>query len=93
MLTRFREILSDYWDGLPERLAYYRAHALAAAAGLLGLLEIVNPYALSGILPERYTGLLLIGVSVAVFLLRSLLASQAEPEPMSTEDTREAAED
>lgn len=92
-MTRLREILEAYWECLPERLAFYRAHLLAFAAFALGLLEVVDPYALQYFLPERYSGYLFIGVSVAIFLLRSLLAGRHEPEPMSTEDTREANEE
>lgn len=93
-MNRIREFFADYWAGLPERLAFYRAHLLAFATAALGLLEVLDPYALSSFLPERYSGLLLIGVSVSIFLLRSLLASQArEPEPLTTEEAREANEE
>ncbi len=87
-MERIQEALRN---GLAAAWAWYlgyRAHILAFLAFMLGLLELVDPYALSYILPDRWAAIAPMLLGAAVYLLRKLLTTARPPEPLehSTEE-------
>lgn len=70
-----RERMQEGWQWASDRLALYRAHLLAFAGLLLGFLEVLDPWALSAVLPDRWVGVSMIGLAVGIWLLRKIAAN------------------
>lgn len=66
---RLREFLSE----AGAKWAEVRVHVLAFLAFILGLLELVDPYALSYILPDRWAALVPMALGASIFLLRKVV--------------------
>ena len=88
-----RELIQEYLRGAVERFAWYRAQVLALLALLLGLLEVLDPYLLGEFIPDRWRGIVLIALAVAIFLLRKLLSGYRSPEPDEGEVLTEQEDD
>lgn len=82
MLDRIKETAASLIEWARGVWEDFKLHLLAFAVFLLGLLEVLDPWALAQIMPERYNGVVLIGISVAVFLLKRIIESQKAPEPL-----------
>jgi hypothetical protein len=72
-----RNAWTNYITGATERFEGYRTHLFAFLTFLLGLLEVVDPYALAGILPYQYHGYVFIGFGVLTFLLRQITKTES----------------
>jgi len=90
-MGRIQEFLRDAVAGLGDWWAGVRVPVLAFLAFTLGLLELVDPYALSYVLPDRWAGLAPLALGAAIFLLRK--AVPAKPEVEEVEPDYETGED
>lgn len=85
-----RNAWTNYITGATERFEGYRTHLFAFLTFLLGLLEVVDPYALNAVLPPQYHGYVFIGLAVITFLLRQI--TKSESPVRFTRRKREASE-
>lgn len=76
-MEKLRQLWVDYLAGASGRFEGYRTHLLAFLTFLLGVLDVVDPYALSSIIPFQYQGYLFIGYSVLQFLLRQITKTES----------------
>lgn len=81
-MDAIREKLREFVAETGAKWERVRVHVLAFLAFLLGLLELVDPYALSYILPERWASLVPMALGVSIFLLRKVVTP---PEPKDEE--------
>lgn len=79
MLAWLRQLWSNYLAGAPRRFAGYRTYAVHFCFLLLGVLDVVDPYALSGIIPFQYQGYIFVGYSLLGFFLRRVTHTDAGP--------------
>jgi hypothetical protein len=89
-MERIKQTFRDGAAAVWQWYLGYRAHILAFLALMLGLLELVDPYALAYVLPERWAAIAPMALGFAVFLLRKLVTNDppAEPLEQSTEEYR-----
>lgn len=72
-----RTAWTNYITGATERFEGYRTHLFAFFLFVLGLLEVVDPYALSAIIPAQYQGWVFVGFGVITFLLRQITKTES----------------
>lgn len=72
-----RNAWTDYITGATQRFEGYRTHLFAFLLFVLGLLEVVDPYALSAVVPPQYQGWLFLGFGVITFLLRQITKTES----------------
>lgn len=76
-MEKLRQLWVDYLAGASGRFEGYRTHILAALTMILGILDVMDPYAVASIIPFQYQGYLFIGYSVLQFLLRQITKSES----------------
>lgn len=71
-----REALANFiWNvryDLKRTIKRFRLHVYAFAVFALGLVDVLDPYALQSIVPERFQGYVFVGLGVVAFLLRKV---------------------
>lgn len=73
MVETIREKLREFLSEAGQKWSEIRVHVLAFLAFVLGLLELVDPYALSYVLPDRWAALVPMALGAAIFLLRKVV--------------------
>lgn len=58
-----------------------RTRLFSVAVFALGLVETIDPNMLAGLLPAEYRGFVLIGIAVAVFVLRQITTTPPGKQP------------
>lgn len=76
-MDKLRQIWADYWTGASGRFEGYRTHLLALLTFLLGILDVVDPYAVASVIPFQYQGYLFIAYSVLQFILRQMTKTES----------------
>ncbi len=77
MLDRIRAAWANYLVGASGRFEGYRTYFVHFCFLLLGLMDVVDPYAMASIIPFQYQGYLFVGYSVLGFLLRKITRTEA----------------
>jgi len=73
MFETIREKVREFLAEAGAKWAAVRMQVLAFLAFILGLLELLDPYALSYILPDRWSAILPMAIGLAIFLLRKVV--------------------
>lgn len=79
MLEKLRAAWDNYLVGASGRFEGYRTYFVHGCFLLLGLMDVIDPYALSSIIPFQYQGYLFVGYSVLGFFLRKITTTEAPP--------------
>jgi hypothetical protein len=74
---KVREGWANYLRGASGRFEGYRTYFVHGCFLLLGLLDVVDPYALASIIPFQYQGYIFVGYSILGFLLRKITHTEA----------------
>lgn len=77
MFEKLRAMWENYLVGASGRFEGYRTHILALLTLLLGLLDVLDPYAVASIIPFQYQGYIFVGYSVLQFLLRQITKTES----------------
>lgn len=80
MFETIREKLREVIAESGVKWAEARVRILAFLTFLLGVLELVDPYALSYVLPERWSAMVPLGLGVAILILRKVVPPEEKDE-------------
>lgn len=79
MLDKLKAAWANYLAGASGRFEGYRSYFVHGCFLLLGLMDVVDPYALASIIPFQYQGYIFVGYSIVSFLLRRITSTVAPP--------------
>jgi hypothetical protein len=77
MLAKLRALWVNYLAGASGRFEGYRSYFVHGCFVLLGVMDVLDPYAVAAVIPFQYQGWLFLGYSLLSLALRKITNTPA----------------